>query len=330
MPSNRSDSSAATQRSPFFTLLDSRVLTENAILSLFSHAKELGELYEKHGIFFDPNKPKSAPSKVIACLFFEASTRTFMSFQMAAFRLGHQVITLDTGTGSSILKGETDDDTVANVVAMGPDALVIRYNRSPGLERLLPTLPIPVISAGIGVSSHPTQALLDAYTIAEARGAVRGERVLIVGDVAHSRVARSNFDVLLKLGAEVGVCGPDHFLPRADEFPQLKIFRNLDEALEWPTVLMGLRVQLERHEDPKLKGRSIDDYKSEYHAEFGLNGARLKKLRPDAIIMHPGPINHGIEFAPEVMEDPRCRILEQVKNGVLIRAAILSKIFSEE
>lgn len=316
------------QRSPFFSLLDSRVLSESAIHSLFSHAKELAVRYEKYGSFVDPNEPKPTTPKVVACLFFEASTRTFMSFQMAALRLGHQVVTLDTGTGSSILKGETDDDTVANVAAMQPDAIVIRYNRSPGLERLLPNLPIPVISAGIGVYSHPTQALLDAYTIFEARGSVRGEKVLIVGDVAHSRVARSNFDVLAKLGAEVGVCGPDHFLPRADEVPGLKIFKNLDEALEWPTVVMGLRVQLERHEDPRLRGRSIEDYKAEYHAEFGLNGVRLKKLRPDAIIMHPGPINHGVEFAPEVVEDARSRVLEQVRNGVLIRAALLSKIFS--
>lgn len=309
-------------------MLDTRVLDENAIHALFSHAKELETYYEKHGVFFDPDKSKRLAPKVIACLFFEASTRTFMSFQMAVIRLGHQVLTLDIGAGSSILKGETEEDTVANVAAMGPDAIVIRYNRSAGLEKLLPTLPIPVISAGIGVSSHPTQALLDAYTIFESRGSVRGEKVLIVGDVAHSRVARSNFDVLTKLGAEIGVCGPDRFLPSADEVPGVKIFKSLNEALEWPTVVMGLRVQLERHEDPKLKGRSIEDYKSEYHAEFGLNGARLKKLRPDAIILHPGPINHGVEFAPEVVEDPRSRVLDQVKNGVLIRAALLSKIFS--
>ena len=310
------------------SLLDTRSLTANAILSLFSHADEIEATYEEHGCFFDPDRGEVPTPKIIACLFFEASTRTFMSFQTAALRLGHQVITLDTGTGSSILKGETEDDTVLNVAAMGPDALIVRYNRSPALDELLPQLPMPVISAGTGTSSHPTQGLLDAYTIHRERGSVRGEKVLIVGDVAHSRVARSDFDVLQKLGAEIGVCGPEHFLPPKDEFPGLTYFSNLDEALDWPTVFMGLRVQLERHDDPHLKSRSLDDYRSRYHGEFGLSVERLKTLHPKVTILHPGPINHGVEFAPEVLKDPRARVLEQVKNGVLIRAALLSKVLA--
>lgn len=326
MPSKRSGLSAARQ--PLLSLPDTRALSANAILSLFSHADELAELSQQHGSYLDPAEKSLHHPKIIACLFFEASTRTFLSFQTAALRLGHQAITLDIGTSSSVVKGETEEDTVANVAAMKPDAIVIRYNRSQALERLLPTLPMPVISAGTGVSAHPTQALLDAYTIYHERGSVRGERVLIVGDVAHSRVARSNFDVLLKLGAEVAVCGPERFLPEVSEVPGLKVFKNLDEAIEWSTVFMGLRVQLERHEESSLKNRSLDDYKHKYHSEFGLNPTRLRKLHRNAIILHPGPINHGVEFSGEVMGDSRVRVLEQVQNGVLIRAALLSKIFS--
>lgn len=335
MPSFHSISPASKRLS----LLDTRALSATEINSLFERADVLAKNYERHGNFANlnlgevglpvPQTPTHIP-KVIACLFFEASTRTLLSFQSAAYRLGHNVVTFDIGTGSSMLKGETEEDTVLNVAAMKPDALVIRYNRSEKLDLFLPNSPIPVISAGTGTQSHPTQALLDAYTIRRSMGEVKGQRVLIVGDIVHSRVARSNFDVLTKLGAEVGICGPEHFLPKESETPGIRIFHDLDEALSWPTVYMGLRVQTERHGgDPELRGRSIEVYREDYHSRFGLSLARAKKLSTNAIILHPGPINHGVEFAPEIVNEPRSRVFEQVANGVLIRAALLARIFSE-
>jgi aspartate carbamoyltransferase catalytic subunit len=246
-----------------------------------------------------------------------------MSFQIAAERLGYSVAILDSES-SSLSKGETQADTVLNLLAMNPDGLVIRYGTDVALDDLLPTIKIPVFSAGTGTRSHPTQALLDAFTIYRERGSVSKVKVLIVGDILHSRVASSNFDVLTKLGAEVGVFGPAHLLPPADQLPKsVKIFENLDDACEWCDVYMGLRVQLERHES-KSALASLDN---DYTREFGLNASRLKKLKSDAMIMHPGPINRGVEFSAEVFTDPRNKVLSQVSNGVLIRAALFARTF---
>lgn len=295
-----------------FSLFDTRSLSSNDIREIFETASR-----------FDVDFPKVAKEKIVCCLFFEPSTRTRMSFQTAAYRLGHQVLTMELSMGSSLSKGETAVDTVLNVCAMKPDVLVVRYGLSRELDEILPTLAIPVINAGSGTLAHPTQALLDAYTIERELGSIEGKRVLIVGDIRHSRVARSNFDVLAKLGAKIGVCGPESLLPDADGDlpPGTRVFTNLDEASGWCDVYMGLRIQLERHTAQDLQLDSLEDY----HRHFGLNRDRLKKLGAGVLIMHPGPINHGVEFAPEVVEDPRSRILTQVTNGVLIRAALLSK-----
>ena len=172
------------------------------------------------------------------------------------------------------------------------------------------------------IAAHPTQALLDAYTILKEKGQVSGQKVLIIGDIVHSRVARSNYDVLTKLGAEVAFCGPENFLDAKANFPKAQIFSKLKEALEWCTVCMGLRIQLERHDASDLNSLSIDDY----HSQYGLNEKSLKYLRADALIMHPGPINIGVEFSAEVLADSRSRILTQVSNGVLIRAAVLATL----
>lgn len=299
-----------------FSLFDTRSLSKDDIREIFDIASD-----------FDVSFPVAARSKVVCCLFFEPSTRTRMSFQTAAYRLGHQVLTMELSTGSSLSKGETAVDTVLNVAAMRPDVLVVRYGLSRELDELLPTLDIPVINAGSGTLAHPTQALLDAYTIERELGSLEGKRVLIVGDIRHSRVARSNFDVLAKLGAKIGVCGPESLLPDADgDLPSgTRVFTNLDEAAGWCDVYMGLRIQLERHTAHDLQLDSLEDY----HRHFGLNRERLKMLGSGALIMHPGPINHGVEFAPEVVIDPRSRVLKQVTNGVLIRAALLSKTLRE-
>lgn len=243
---------------------------------------------------------------------------------MASYRLGLQVLTMELSSGSSLSKGETLTDTVLNFTAMKPDVLVVRYGNSRELDALLPTLDIPVLNAGSGALAHPTQGLLDAYTLRAEWGSLQKKRVLIFGDVLHSRVARSNFDVLTKLGAEVGVFGPESMLPPKTEGVLkdygIRIFSSLDEALPWADACMGLRIQLERHENG---GRDVGE---DYLSRYGLTKERLALLRSDALILHPGPINHGVEFAPDVVEDPRSRVLSQVTNGVKIRAALLAMI----
>lgn len=323
MPSHSHPSNRPIDCSLGASLLDTRSLSTDDLLSLFELGDKLSALGKRFGNYFDPTREKKR--KIVGCLFFEPSTRTRMSFQTAAYRLGHQVLTMELNSGSSLSKGETYDDTVLNIAAMNPDVLVVRYGRSPELDELLPTLPMPVVNAGNGTMAHPTQALLDAFTICREKGKVEGQRVLIVGDILHSRVARSNFDVLAKLGAEIAVCGPTSMLPRAERIPGVRIFESLDEAIPWATVYMGLRIQLERHDEGEPILRSTD----EYHRHFGLNRERLQKLAKDAMIMHPGPINHGVEFSRDVLRDPRSRVLEQVANGVVIRAALLAWILGE-
>lgn len=324
------------------SLLDTRVLSRKEIEEIFLKADSLADApSESRGDA--PNKVREnspsgfrasleggpvsknkGPTPVVCCLFFEPSTRTRMSFQMAAYRLGFKVLTMELSSGSSLSKGETMTDTVLNFVAMKPDVLVVRYGISRELDALLPTLKVPVLNAGSGTLAHPTQGLLDAYTLRAEWGSLEGKRVLIFGDVLHSRVARSNFDVLSKLGAEIGIAGPDSMLPSTNGgVPEgVRKFDSFDEALPWADACMGLRIQLERHEAKDLDLNSMGDY----HARYGLTAERLKKLRSDAIILHPGPINHGVEFAPEVVHDPRSRVLTQVTNGVLVRAALLALV----
>jgi aspartate carbamoyltransferase catalytic subunit len=309
------------------SLLDTYSLSAENFISIFEHSNGLAELFLRHGHFYDPTESHRNQGKVICCLFFEPSTRTRMSFQTAAYRLGHQVLSMEMMSGSSLSKGETFADTVLNISAMKPDALVIRYGRSQELDELLPTLSYPVLNAGSGSTAHPTQALLDAYTIYKDRKSFVGTRVLIVGDISHSRVARSNFDVLRKLGAEVAVCGPAALMPTDQEAQSegIRVFGDLDEGIRWCNVYMGLRIQLERHGAHELRLESLDDY----HHQFGLGPGRLQLLAKDAIIMHPGPINHGVEFSNEVLIDPRCRVLDQVTNGVLVRGALLSELLNK-
>lgn len=298
------------------SLIDTNSLSIKQIEILFSLSDQFGDNFKKTGIFLTPKE-----KKIVCCVFFEPSTRTRMSFQIAAERLGMSVVVMESSS-SSLVKGESLSDTIHNLAAMTPDALIVRYGQSPDLDHLLPKLAMPVINAGSGVSAHPTQGLLDAYTILKERGKIKGEKVLIIGDIVHSRVARSNYDVLIKLGAEVAFCGPENFLPPAQDLNEAKKFSQLKEALEWCTVCMGLRIQLERHDAADLNSLSVDDY----HSQFGLNERTLKFLKPDALILHPGPINVGVEFAHEVLKDSRSRILTQVSNGVLIRAAVLATL----
>lgn len=305
------------------TLLDTRELSPSAVDDLFRIADRLSTRFGPGAIAAERDASSLVQgSRIVACLFFEPSTRTRLSFQTAALRLGWGEMAIEAGSNSSLIKGETLTDTVLNVVSMGPDLLVVRYGVSDELDRLLPTLGIPVINAGSGTESHPTQALLDAYTIRGERGRIEGERVLIAGDVAHSRVARSNFELLPRLGAEVAMVGPGSFLPPEGEFPGVRRFASLEEGLDWATVAMGLRIQLERHKAAELNLASFDDY----HKRYGFDRVRLSRFRSDGILLHPGPINHGVEFAADAVKDPRSRVLKQVANGVLVRAALMTTL----
>ncbi len=257
---------------------------------------------------------------LIAHLFFEPSTRTKTSFQMAGLRLGCQILEVGVGSVSSLSKGETVSDMFRNIQAMQPDLLIVRCGDDSELQELLRQSPIPVISGGSGTQSHPTQALLDAYTIRAERGAIQGERVLICGDIAHSRVARSNADLLSRLGAEIAFCAPSYFMPEKGDLAHRR-FATIEDGIAWATVIMALRVQSERHI------HKPQEYAPEtYRKDFGITADRLNHFMIEGIILHPGPVNWDVELASTVARDPRWRALQQVKNGVYVRAALITGI----
>lgn len=244
-------------------------------------------------------------------LFFENSTRTDLSFQMAAQRLGLKTLNFDV-SHSSTSKGESLQDTLETLEALGVDVAIIRHKHDWPAELAGCKLNLGLVNAGSGAFEHPTQALLDALTMRQHFETIRGLNVTIVGDIRHSRVARSNLDILTTLGANVQFAGPDAFRP--DDLPEVP-WVDLDEAIQESDVLMMLRVQHERHAE--------DSDITTYHEQYGLTEERLWKLSKDAIIMHPGPVNRGVEICTAAMEDPRSKILEQVSNGVEIRMAVL-------
>ena len=258
--------------------------------------------------------------KTIVNLFFEASTRTRVSFEIAAKRLGADTLTI-AAAGSSVSKGESLVDTLNTLVAMRPNAIVMRHAASGAPHFLARHMKIPIVNAGDGTHEHPTQALLDARTILDHRPSLTGLRVAIIGDIAHSRVARSNVHLLSKFGADIVLCGPAPLLPNelAHLAPGVRLAHNMDEALRDADVIMMLRVQLERqHEAPMAA--------SEYFRFYGLRLEHLNLAKPDAIVMHPGPINRGRELSSEVADSQRSVILNQVENGVAVRMAVLERI----
>jgi aspartate carbamoyltransferase catalytic subunit len=255
--------------------------------------------------------------KVVALLFFEDSTRTRMSFELAASRLSADTLLL-TAKGSSTSKGETTLDTVRNIEAMGVDIFVIRHNQSGAPHMLARKVGSSIVNAGDGQHEHPTQALLDIFTIRQRFGRVAGLKVAIVGDISHSRVARSNIIGLQKLGAEVIVVGPPTMVPSAITSMGCQISHSLDAVLGEVDVINMLRIQFERF------GGSLFPSLREYHRLYGMNAAeRLKKCKKDVLIMHPGPINRGVEITSEVADGPNSCILQQVTNGLAVRMAVL-------
>jgi len=254
--------------------------------------------------------------RTVVNLFFEPSTRTRTSFELAAKRLSADVINFSPSS-SSVVKGETLLDTARNIEAMQADIIVLRHSSAGAAETLARGVKSSVINAGDGWHEHPTQALLDLYTIRERGMAFKGLRVAIVGDVAHSRVARSNILALTKLGAEVCVVGPPTMIPLGIEKMGVRVFHHLDEGLRDVQVIMMLRLQLER------QGRALFPTIREYARLYGLTAERVKMADPKAIVMHPGPINRGVEIAPEVADSLSSVILDQVANGVAVRMGVL-------
>ncbi len=320
--------SARLYSEPMSLIGRSFLSTENLSLedteSLFSTAKIFKtEFNQKQRI---DHLIKDQHQRCLALAFFEPSTRTRLSFQMAAFRLGFQVASLDSVAVSSVSKGETLSDTLKVLAAMKPDALVVRYGENSDLEECINEMQIPVINAGSGLHEHPTQAVLDAFTILENRGKIKGEKVLIIGDVLHSRVANSALLLLTKLGAEVAFCAPEEFIPQSQNWKAAKKFNSLSEGVQWASVCMCLRIQKERHTLRHDIGRTM----AEYREQFRFGSAQLKIFLSDGILLHPGPVIRGIEMSTKALEDPRSKVLDQVTNGVFVRAAILAKIFGLE
>lgn len=260
--------------------------------------------------------------KMVVNLFFEASTRTRTSFEIAAKRLGADSVSI-SAAGSSLSKGESLVDTLNTLAAMRPDAIVMRHAASGAPHFLARHLRIPIINAGDGTHEHPTQALLDAVTILDRRKSLDGLRVAIIGDIAHSRVARSNIHLLSKFGADIVLCGPAPLLPPelARIAPGVSLTYDLRQAIRDADVIMMLRVQLERQHETNFP-------KSEYFQFYGLGLEHLELAKPDVIVMHPGPINRGREISSEVADSQRSVILNQVENGVAVRMAVLERILS--
>lgn len=254
--------------------------------------------------------------KTVIHLFYEPSTRTRTSFDIAAKRLSADTYSITTTTSSTV-KGETSLDTMKNLEAMKPDIFVIRHSSSGAPHRLAARTSASIINAGDGMHEHPSQALLDMMTIRECKGRLEGLTVLIVGDIAHSRVARSNIWGLTKMGARVIVCGPPTLIPPDMESLGVEVCCRVEKVIPEADVIMVLRLQKERMQQMLLPSLR------EYSIFYGINAERLKKARKDVTIMHPGPINRGVEISPDVADGPHSVILDQVTNGVAVRMALL-------
>ncbi len=294
-------------------LLGIKDLSVKDIQLIFDHADEFKEVLQR-----PIKRVPSLRDVTVANLFFENSTRTRLSFELAQKRLSADVVNFSAAT-SSVKKGETLVDTVNNILAMKVDMVVMRH-ASPGAAIFLSQhIDVPIINAGDGTHEHPTQALLDAYSIREKLGSLKNKKVLIVGDITHSRVALSNIDCLQKMGAKVMVCGPSTMIPKYIHSLGVEVEYNFDKALAWCDVANMLRIQLERQDGDVRLFPSL----REYHLQYGLTAERLEKVKKEIIVMHPGPINRGVEISSEVADGDYSIILDQVENGVAVRMAVI-------
>ena len=298
-------------------ILDVDDLRDEDIRTVFARAAE----FKRSGI---PHRPQYQ-NRCVALLFLEDSTRTRMSFETACQRLGVRTSFLEEA-GSSITKGETWLDTFLNISAMRPELIVIRFGEDAELEGALKKSTVPVISAGQGKTSHVTQALLDAFTLQENFGKIEGLKLVIVGDIKHSRVAASNLRLLARLGAKLAVCGPQEFVDGIDEIQKnVEVFNDLNEAVKSADAVMALRVQMERL--PQSLRANFSP--AEFVAKFGIRKSHLQLFKQNSILMHPGPVNVDVELDRESMSHPRSRILQQTEHGVYIRAALVERMLDE-
>jgi aspartate carbamoyltransferase catalytic subunit len=292
-------------------LLGIKDLSTEAIERVFTTADEFKQVL---------NRPiKKVPSlrdTTVVNLFYENSTRTRISFELAQKRLGADVVNFAVSS-SSVSKGETLIDTVQNILAMKVDLVVMRHSASGAPHFLSRHIDAGIINAGDGTNEHPTQALLDAFSIRERLGSIKGRRIAIIGDILHSRVALSNIYCLNKLGAEVAVCGPPTLLPKSVEELGVKVFYDVRKALEWCEVANVLRIQLERQSKPLFSTLR------EYSLYYGINRQTLDAIQKDIVVMHPGPINRGVELSSDVADSRQSLVLDQVENGVAVRMAVL-------
>jgi aspartate carbamoyltransferase catalytic subunit len=295
-------------------LLGIRDLSSAEIVGILDTAENFREINAR-----EIKKVPALRGKTIINLFFENSTRTRTSFELAAKRLSADAVNISVST-SSLTKGETLIDTALNLDAMAPDAIVVRHSSAGVPHQLAKVSKAAIINAGDGANEHPTQALLDAMTIREHKGRIKGLEVAILGDIVHSRVARSNIHLLTKLGANVRVAGPGTLVPSDFQYlveKGLTVRSKIEDAIEGADVVMILRIQRERQDSayfPTL---------GEYSIHYGLKNERLNLAKEDAIVLHPGPMNRGIEIASEVADSSRSLILDQVKYGVSVRMAVL-------
>ena len=283
------------------------------------------EFYEKGSIIHCIDSEKTR-GLVVQLLFAEPSTRTRASFELACGKLGIAVTSLWNLHFSSMAKGETLEDTLRCLLAMKPNMIVLRCGEFKSMEAFLGSSPIPIVNAGLGTMEHPTQALVDAFTIQEYRGKVKGEKVLIVGDVLHSRVANSNLKLLLRMGAQLGICTPDALGPHDKEaWKDVKRFDSLETGIRWADVIMCLRVQRERH-----SFRNIGFSMAEYRDKYRIGQEEMEIFSSDGLLLHPGPAVRGVEIANQALDDPRCCIITQVENGSHIRSAIITLMLGLE
>jgi aspartate carbamoyltransferase catalytic subunit len=293
-------------------LLGIKDLTPADISLLLDTAKQFKEVLQR-----PIKKVPSLRDVTIVNLFYENSTRTRISFELAEKRLSADTINF-SASGSSVSKGETLLDTVNNILSMKVDMVVMRHSASGAPHFLAKHIPASIINAGDGINEHPTQALLDAFSIIEKFGTLKGTRVAIIGDIMHSRVAQSNIYLLTKMGAEVVVCGPPTLIPKyIDQAFNVRVEYNLRKALEWCDVANVLRIQLER------QNQVLFSSLREYNLVYGINKRILDSLEKKITIMHPGPINRGVELDSDVADSDQSIILQQVENGVAVRMAVL-------
>lgn len=293
-------------------LLGIRDLTRQDIELIFQTADQFKEVLQR-----PIKKVPTLRDTTIVNVFFENSTRTRISFELAEKRLGADVVNF-SASGSSVSKGETLIDTVNNILSMKVDMVVMRHSATGAPHFLSKHINVPIVNAGDGINEHPTQALLDAFSIRERLGGVEGKKIAICGDIMHSRVALSNIYCLKKLGAEVTVVGPPTLIPKhIGEALGVNVSYNIREALEWADVANVLRIQLERQNMPLFSSLR------EYSLAYGVNRKLLDSLKKDIVIMHPGPINRGVELSSDVADSGQSIILDQVENGVATRMAVL-------